>query len=607
MPEITFPNPKIRKWQGPYIGDYYGDLYKTFNIDLENNPGNIELSQGVFVSTDSTDCGCANLGVINAFIRTNADGTDKWWAINSAGGLFKTWGAAPTLLSSRFQIDTSANTPTSPKDFTIHENDSDSASGDNILFVTRDTDVATLNDTAANNWNANWWITTKGKTGLKSGVPHPIEYFPTRRITLIGDGNLIHTIDKNKNATYARLTLPTNLRVEHIFYTTYRTWILCSGIRGNNGAIIEWDGSSETYNNIYDAKSIYPLSGVNWNEIPVVVNDRGLVLEYDGNGFSAMIRNGQIIALPIYNQQGFYINYGDIIPRGMTITDDNLILMNIGLSSTSSIARRYSGGIWCLNPLTGNLYNKYALQQGGDTDTIYGNQNTVTAGAIKAVSGANTFIVAGGRVGEGGVAGEVFNKIWNISRGYNSTNRRGYFITQFVYSSDISEMWDTIWLRFSKFKASGSKMIIKAKGVNTLLDENRQIFNEEITWTSSTTFTVTLATGDDSLQVGDEVEVLGRGNNGVLAHITQISGAHGALQTITIDETVVKTSGTSRATFNRWKKLAVIDDNTKYFVPVNIGIQSSFIQFKIELRGPSTDYNVKELTNVFKTQVIKKK
>lgn len=607
MPEINFPNPETRRWQGPYLGDYYGDFYKTYNIDLENNPGNIELSTGVRYSTDSTDCGCASLSALTAFIRTNADGTDRWWAVNEGGSLYKTWGAVPTNLGSKFQVDTSAGTPGSPKDFTIHENDSDSAAGNNILIVTRDTDVAVLNDTGADTWNSNWWVTTKTMTALKTGLPHPIEYFPMRRISLIGDGNFIHIIDKNKNCTYARLVLPVNLRVEHIFVTAYRAWILCSGTRGNNGAVIEWDGSSESYNQIYDVKSIYPLSGVNWNEIPIVITDKGLILEYDGNGFSPMIRNGQVIALPTYAEEGYYINYGDILPRGMTVTDNGLVLINVGLGSTTNFPTRYNGGIWCLNPLSGNFYKKYSLGQGTDTETVYGHQNTTDVGAIKAVSGGSILFIAGGQVGEGGVAGEVFYRVWTLSRGWISLNRRGYFLTQFVYSDNISEMWENIWLKFSKFRATGSKIIIKAKGVNSLLDENRRVFNEEITWTSGTTFTITLAANDDALAVGDEVEILGRNNAGVLAHITEITGNHAALQTITIDETVLKTSGTSKATFDRWKKIGVIDSNTKYFAPLNIGIQSSFIQFKIELRGPATDYNIKQVTNLFKPQTIKKK
>lgn len=82
----------------------------------------------------------------------------------------------------------------------------------------------------------------------------------------------------------------------------------------------------------------------------------------------------------------------------------------------------------------------------------------------------------------------------------------------------------------------------------------------------------------------------------MLAHITDISGAHLAVQTITIDETVTSTSLTSKARFDRWKKLGVIDDTTKYVVPLKIGISSAFIQLKIELRGPAKDFDIKALT-----------
>ena len=116
-----------------------------------------------------------------------------------------------------------------------------------------------------------------------------------------------------------------------------------------------------------------------------------------------------------------------------------------------------------------------------------------------------------------------------------------------------------------------------------------------VTWTSATTFTTTLGSLDDSIQVGDEVEVLSGVNAGLLAHVTIISGAHGALQTFTIDQTADLGSSTSAIRFDRWKKLKNFTIGDRYEEPVNIGIDSSFIQFKVELRGPAQDMNISDL------------
>lgn len=610
--KIEIPQSNIRRWTGPYLGNYYGSIWKTFNVDLENSPGHITLSRSPVNVADTTDANLTNLGVIDAFQRTNADGTDRWWALTRGGRLMKTDSNNPvSLVQATWDQDTLVNSPFDGKDMTIHENDSDSSAGENQLFVTRDSDVAVLNDLATNVWNNNWWVITKGQVALKAGVPHPIEYFPLRRISLLGDGNLVHVIDKSEVISYARLILPLNLQIEGIFVTPSRSWTLCSGKNGSNGAIVEWDGSSQSYNYIYDVQSSHALSGVNHNGFPIVINNRGLVLEYNGNGFVPMVRDGQKISFPFYEEIGnsFQISTSQlpIAPRGMTVSDDGLIYINVKEPSLAS--QRQLGGIWCLDPISGRLYSKYSLNMGGDTD--YGQQIIDAPGAIKTVNVGSTaindsYLLAGGRIYTS-YAGTTIQAIWALHRSYSSTARRGNFLTQYFPADDIQEFWDTLWLRLSAFKSSADRVIVKARGVIPLLDSNKRPLQKTITWTSSTTFTVTFLSADDSLSVGDEIEVISGKNAGILAHVTIISGAHTALQTITIDETVTGTSGGSLCRFDRWKKIGVINDTSKYSVPLNIGITSSFIQFKIELRGPATDFDIKNLVVNGEAQIKNKK
>lgn len=579
-------------------------MWRTFNVDLENSPGHITLSRSPVNVSDTTKAGMTNLGVIDAFIRTNADGTDRYWGLSRSGRLCKTDSNNPIFLNQdTWSEDALTGTPIDAKDFAIHENDSDSATGGNILLVTRDSDIASLNDTGGDSWNPNWWVNTHSHasdSALRVGVPHPIEYFPLARISLIGDANFIHIVDKNKTSTTRRLILPSYLQIEGIFTTPLRAWILCSGKQGANGAIVEWDGSASTYNKIHDAQSGNPLAGVNYNGVPIVVNNRGLILEYDGNGFSPMIREGQKICFPFYEELGnsFVISTSvlPIKPKGMTVSDDGLIYLNVQEPSIAS--QRQLGGIWCLNPIIGRLYSKYSLSySGGDSD--FGQQIISAPGAIKALNpidliSVSSYLLAGAQV-YSSYTGTQVKGIWALHRSYDSTVRRGFFITQYVPSSNITDLWDTVWLKLSAFKSATSQAIIKARGLNPMLDANKRSLQKTITWTATNTFTVTLAGGDDALAVGDEIEVLGGKNAGVLAHITVISGAHNALQTITIDETVTGISGGSLCRFDRWKKLGIINDTSKYAVPQNIGITSSFVQFKVELRGPATDFDVKSL------------
>ena len=43
--KIHIPPQETRRWTGPYLGNYYGTLWKTFNVDLDKNEGKISLSQ----------------------------------------------------------------------------------------------------------------------------------------------------------------------------------------------------------------------------------------------------------------------------------------------------------------------------------------------------------------------------------------------------------------------------------------------------------------------------------------------------------------------------------------------------------------------------------
>lgn len=621
MPKIEIPNPKTRRWTGCYLGEYNGNLQRTFNIDLENKPGEITISRSFERIMDTvSDTNLVNLGIVDAFERIKVNGRERWWAMCRNGRLFvRDTGTSPLLLTGNWLQDGvylgDCNSPFDAQDMAIGEKDSDSGSdGEDIIFITRDTAVATHNDCGTNTWvrNSYFHTTPTALQGGITGMRHPIAYFPTRRIYVIGDGNKIHTIDKNKNSSYARLTLPSDYRVWHIFVTTYRVWILCSGTRGNNGAIVEWDGSSETYNNIYDAKSEFPLSGVNYNEIPIVVNNKGMILEYNGFNFSVMIRNGHEIFFPFSDEFGNAFSLATsqmpISPKGMTVSDDGLIYILANSPSKNSF--KSLGGVWCLNPETGNLYSKYTLGPASTpSDSDYGQQIMDAPGAIKAVNIGQTFsnssyLVASASINLDGVGSTKYG-VWHLPREYSKTIRKGWFVTEYFHADDIQEMWETIWLKHGLMKTTNSEIIVKAKGVQSMLDVDRHPIQKTITWTSITTFTVTLGAGDDALAIGDEVEIVGAVNSGQLAHITDISGAHAALQTITIDETMDLGSGTSYARFDRWKKLAVIDSQTKYFTPVNIGITSSFIQFKVELRGPATDFHLKEIISTFKPQTIK--
>ena len=275
------------------------------------------------------------------------------------------------------------------------------------------------------------------------------------------------------------------------------------------------------------------------------------------------------------------------------------------MTTPQNASYRQGGGVWCLNPITGRLYNKYSLGQWSNGNTDFGQQRPADAGAIYQLPFASTprsFLVAGNAHVNFGTTDK--NAIWALALYENSTALRGYFITQFIPSNDVKDTWDTMWIRFKRFITATNRIVVKARGVRSLFGSPSYLPSEAtITWTGATTFTVTLAAADDALAVGDEVEVVAGDNAGTLSHITNISGAHAALQTITIDETLTASTNAARARFDRWKKLGTISSTTKYEEFLPIGIDSSFIQFKVELRGPSAEMEIQDLIVNYKPNI----
>ena len=91
-----------------------------------------------------------------------------------------------------------------------------------------------------------------------------------------------------------------------------------------------------------------------------------------------------------------------------------------------------------------------------------------------------------------------------------------------------------------------------------------------------------MAAADRALVVGDEVEIVQGVGAGRTAHITVISGAHAASQTITVDETITgATTQTAKARFQTWKKIATYNSQSDEMSNFPVPEGSNWVQFKI--------------------------
>ena len=596
---MAIPQDKIFK--GVFPGKYSGNLWQTFNIDLEKEQGRLRLGDKFRILTDGDDS--AVPGLPYKFLRTNADVTDRWWCLSSTK-MLKTAGTNPFVA---YAADGITNTPTDPLDMETHE----SVNGEQRLVVTRDADIAILNlSGAANAWTASWWDTTLAQAALTTGKAHPIARL--QRLLAIGDVvsqvGAIHTIDKNDTVSASRLTFPSGYEPRIILASSDLFWIGLQNIFGQGAMIVSWDGSSAAYNNEYkDILGSFPLTGWIINNIPYFIDEVGYIYKYTGGGFSViqqfpMVEEGLVFSSTVASTNTIQV-YG-------STKDRHLVYINVGAPTAS---RRMRSGIWCFNTLNRNLYHFRGIGQHktAGTDIDYGATPLFRPGAIKYIfDGANSIndLLIGGAVYKNytSTTKTVIGQTISVkNQASNAGRNRGYFITPYVPIEEAMAAWEGLWLKFKRFVNSNNRIIVRWRVLDPLRDadgNDESVLQATGTWVSTTTFTCVVPTG---VAVGDTVEVMAGDNAGCVFNISILSATPdgAATITVTIDE-AAPTSSTIGALFNfdNWNSetaLSATDvGNDKVMFTGTDSKKGEFCQFMVELRGMGVE--IDEILPLFK-------
>lgn len=193
------------------------------------------------------------------------------------------------------------------------------------------------------------------------------------------------------------------------------------------------------------------------------------------------------------------------------------------------------------------------------------------------------------------------------------SENRGYLITQKLFSPDITEKFQKLFVKARHLIGENDKVIVKYR---TLTDPAmpviaRTSFPVDLkgTWTAADTFTTAadLSAALTAFTAGDkyEIEIITGAGAGYLAHILAIS-LNAGVYTVQIDETIrnISVNDTMYFVCDNWLKLSTkgnlgyidsaADPNYSEF-PIAKG--SKWIQFKIELRGYLVAIEEYELVN----------
>jgi hypothetical protein len=442
---------------------------------------------------------------------------------------------------------------------------------------------------------------------------------------MVPDGNVVHSVDDSGVVVLNRLVLPDEYEVVWINDDGKFAYIGTRHIRGGDGLIFIWDGTSETYNYSRESGGSTTFCGRSKKGIMHTINDNGELLKFDGDQFSA------IAELPYKEYKSLWYDGGTattigarntvVRQNGMAVLGGRInVLIKASLDGDNYYPLpNFPSGIYEYDDEIG-FYPKQCLSAwDGDTDNNddFGQPAIYDVGALVKTgeTDQDQDFITGGRVGNVETASQSQIMV-PATHGSATSINRGYFITTKIQGyQSFKSFWSRLQMAFRKFESTSHGISIKyrTETTPTLTSGEKDYLNLTVTWIGYDSvshlqlFRINDANGAN-LVVGDEVEVIRGEGAGTMAHITSITNDSGNIYSIYIDEDIywpVTPTQISPVRVMRWKRLGSTLDNNSYTGVSSQTIQdklftvvkrSKWVQLKVEMRG---DVNSPELEELF--------
>ena len=181
------------RWRAGFPGNYTGEILYGRNIDVSTSPGRVILADKMLKYADTADTNMSNLLVATKFLRSNADATDRYWAVCgngvTGGRMFKTGAVGASTGPLGTWAEETEGTGDTPPTTVLDAEIFETLNGEQQLLAVLPTDVALLNSPAtANKWDVNWGTTVAAPAiVLTTATLHPIAKL--QRLIAIGNGN----------------------------------------------------------------------------------------------------------------------------------------------------------------------------------------------------------------------------------------------------------------------------------------------------------------------------------------------------------------------------------------------------------------------------------
>lgn len=570
---INIPSRETKTITQLNRGNLFGNLWASFNIDLQYSLGRFAVGRRMKVNTSTTDD--ADLGLPVAFEQFD----QRVWALCGTR-IFKNTG---NNLTSAFSEDSSTGAVT-----TYSVGVSDMRTFNGALVATTGTNIYSK---ASDGAGTGAWTSRSG--ALSSLFPHVTTYFQKLDRLYITNVNTVVSLDTSWSLATSGsyfIDLGTTLTALGTTSTLCATsdYVYIGTNRRYGAAVYQWDGVSNQINKEYKINATAVMASCVKDDVPYIVDSNGIIRQFTGYGFKEVAR---------FPLKGKYLyasaNTGNddrfIHPNGMTVTEDGTILMlvnnrNLYLGGTTENSEEnMNAGVWEWSEKNG-LVHKHSMSYmplSSTSVTDYGQMRLHTAGAIKSLNLANTSSSGSSRIICGATqytnATSTTNAIF-VDAPIPTDNavlpegqKYGSFVTTWIESQNIKDSWIEVVAKYKQLLSSTDRIWLKYRTREAVPLE------ATITWTSTSTFTTTAnVLGKE----GYEVEVIQGTGSGKTAHITVIDVAAGTY-TVTLDEEFTGATGTAIARVQNWKKLnSTVADQTSESKIFNIGASSERIQIK---------------------------
>lgn len=554
-----FPTEQ-KQFQQNNRSDVLGNLWSTFNLNFQENLGTIRVAPRMLLNTSTASD--ADLGLPVVFKTYDS----RYWSICGTR-VFKSSSLQP---QATFTEDTSTNYAT---DFLAGTSDMEVYAG--LLFASTDDDL--MSKIANGSGTGSW---TTGRMVLQNyatfqGI-HKLCYFKKfDRLYVVDRTNAINSL-KVTGGVFTTATsgdysiVLGESSAETVITTAVATsdwvWIgtLNNSDRSARGSVLKWDGISAQVTDEYkiDAQGVMAMCIDNNNVY--AIDSNGSFLEFDGSSFKEPNNNAR---LPVYDELllnvSAFNNTRFIHPNGFIPTKNGTFLALVNGTngdSTSTQNENLPSGVWEFDYNIGWTHKGSPSYTPVTTSTItdFGQQKLSAVGAL---TSANTYSTDSSRNGKimAGVtyftdASSTLSGIF-IDDSNDTVQKKGYFVTGIIETSEIEEKFNRIWTKYKRFLNANDNIVFKYRNFE------EDPITATITWTSTTTFTTTtdISAYDviNGTGVGYEVEIVQGTGSGSTAHITAISGS--GTYTVTIEETITGvTSGTAIARFQKWIKIGEV-------------------------------------------------